>query len=369
MNFSDSDNTLTDIIVPVPSGKFRTTLVDRIPDGTNYRVVYTTDSNVKTGTYGEAPSDLSQVTAVKYVFTTPLTLHTGDSFVTNMKVQVPQDAPALTPATSQLYTSSNRTDFLIGNIVTVTTTANKGSVVAHYVDTEGNTLKPDATQTGLNGTEYRTTKPDTIPANGTTYLFKEVKAGSDAEQGQYVVDQTKQITYVYEKDTRGSVVVRHQDASTQELLIPEQTVKDHVPSGEAYTTQPLTDTTSVRTNEQGLTETVTTRYTLVRTPDNANGTVLPNQTIAVIYEYNKQISTVTNGSVVATYKTTTGEILAPQESIATNETPGTAYTTSAKTFDTVVDQVNGFTRTTSYRLRETPNNATGNVQDGTTSRL
>lgn len=367
MNFSDSDNTLTDIIVPVPSGKFRTTLVDRIPDGTNYRVVYTTDSNVKTGTYGEAPSDLSQVTAVKYVFTTPLTLHTGDSFVTNMKVQVPQDAPALTPATSQLYTSSNRTDFLIGNIVTVTTTANKGSVVAHYVDTEGNTLKPDATQTGLNGTEYRTTKPDTIPANGTTYLFKEVKAGSDAEQGQYVVDQTKQITYVYEKDTRGSVVVRHQDASTQELLIPEQTVKDHVPNGEAYTTQPLTDTTSVRTNEQGLTETVTTRYTLVRTPDNANGTVLPNQTIAVIYEYNKQISTVTNGSVVATYKTTTGEILAPQESIATNETPGTAYTTSAKTFDTVVDQVNGFTRTTSYRLRETPNNATGNVQDGTTT--
>ena len=453
MNFSDSDNTLTDIIVPVPSGKFRTTLVDKIPDGTNYRVVYTTDSNVKTGTYGEAPSDLSQVTAVKYMFTTPLTLHTGDSFVTNMKVRVPQDAPALTPATSQLYTSSNRTDFLDGNIVTVTTTANKGSVVAHYVDTEGNTLKPDATQTGLNGTEYRTTKPDTIPANGTTYLFKEVKAGSDLEQGQYVVDQTKQITYVYEKDTRGSVVVRHQDASTQELLIPEQTVKDHVPSGEAYTTQPLTDTTSVRTNEQGLTETVTTRYTLVRTPDNANGTVLPNQTIAVIYEYNKQISTVTNGSVVATYKdeagnelapqvnvhmnvkpgtnyttesktfdakietvdgltrttmytliarpdnaegvvkdgqvitvpyvyrknvvtngsvvatykTTTGEILAPQESIATNETPGTAYTTSAKTFDTVVDQVNGFTRTTSYRLRETPNNATGNVQDGTTT--
>ena len=453
MNFSDSDNTLTDIIVPVPSGKFRTTLVDKIPDGTNYRVVYTTDANVKTGTYGEAPSDLSQVTAVKYMFTTPLTLHTGDSFVTNMKVRVPQDAPALTPATSQLYTSSNRTDFLDGNIVTVTTTANKGSVVAHYVDTEGNTLKPDATQTGLNGTEYRTTKPDTIPANGTTYLFKEVKAGSDSEQGQYVVDQTKQITYVYEKDTRGSVVVRHQDASTQELLIPEQTVKDHVPSGEAYTTQPLTDTTSVRTNEQGLTETVTTRYTLVRTPDNANGTVFPNQTIAVIYEYNKQISTVTNGSVVATYKdeagnelapqvnvhmnvkpgtnyttesktfdakietvdgltrtttytliarpdnaegvvkdgqvitvpyvyrknvvtngsvvatykTTTGEILAPQESIATNETPGTAYTTSAKTFDTVVDQVNGFTRTTSYRLRETPNNATGNVQDGTTT--
>ena len=364
MNFSDSDNTLTDIIVPVPSGKFRTTLVDRIPDGTNYRVVYTTDSNVKTGTYGEAPSDLSQVTAVKYVFTTPLTLHTGDSFVTNMKVQVPQDASVLTPATSQLYTSSNHKDFLDGNIVTVTTTANKGSVVTHYVDTEGNTLKPDVTQMGLNGTAYRTTKPDTIPANGTTYLFKEVKAGSDAEQGQYVVDQTKQITYVYEKDTRGSVVVRHQDASTHELLTPEQTVKEHVPSGEAYTTQPLTDTTSVRTNGQGLTETVTTHYELVRTPDNANGTVLPSQTITVVYEYNKQNITVTNGSVVATYKDTEGNELFPQMNVQTNVAPGTNYTTTAKIFAPKTETVDGLTRTTTYTLTETPANATGSVQDG-----
>ena len=365
MNFSDSDNTLTDIIVPVPSGKFRTTLVDRIPDGTNYRVVYTTDSNVKTGTYGEAPSDLSQVTAVKYVFTTPLTLHTGDSFVTNMKVQVPQDAPVSTPATSQLYTSSNRTDFLDGNIVTVTTTTNKGSIVAHYVDTEGSTLKPDVTQTGLNGTEYRTTKPDTIPANGTTYRFKEVKAGSDAEQGQYVVDQTKQITYVYEKDTRGSVVVRHQDANTHALLTPEQTVKDYAPSGEAYTTQPLTNQASVRTNGQGLTETVTTHYELVRTPDNANGTVLPSQTITVVYEYNKQISTVTNGSVVATYKDTEGNELFPQMDVQTNVAPGTNYTTAAKIFAPKTETVDGLTRTTTYTLTETPANATGSVQDGT----
>ena len=365
MNFSDSDNTLTDIIVPVPSGKFRTTLVDKIPDGTNYRVVYTTDANVKTGTYGEAPSDLSQVTAVKYMFTTPLTLHTGDSFVTNMKVRVPQDAPALTPATSQLYTSSNRTDFLDGNIVTVTTTANKGSVVAHYVDTEGNALKPDVTQTGLNGTEYRTTKPDMIPANGTTYLFKEVKAGSDAEQGQYVVDQTKQITYVYEKDTRGSVIVRHQDANTHELLTPEQMVKDHVPSGEAYTTQPLADATSVRTNGQGLTETVTTHYELVRTPDNANGTVLPSQTITVVYEYNKQVTTVTNGSVVATHKDTEGNELFPQMNVQTNVTPGTNYTTVAKIFAPKTETVGGLTRTTTYTLTETPANAIGSVQGGT----
>ena len=365
MNFSDSDSTLTDIIVPVPSGKFRTTLVDKIPDGTNYRVVYTTDANVKTGTYGEAPSDLSQVTAVKYVFTTPLTLHTGDSFVTNMKVQVPQDAPVSTPATSQLYTSSNHKDFLDGNIVTVTTTANKGSVVVHYVDTEGNTLKPDVTQTGLNGTEYRTTKPDMIPVNGTTYLFKEVKAGSDAEQGQYVVDQTKQITYVYEKDTRGSVIVRHQDANTHELLTPEQTVKDHVPSGEAYTTQPLADATSVRTNGQGLTETVTTHYELVRTPDNANGTVLPSQTITVVYEYNKQVTTVTNGSVVATHKDTEGNELFPQMDVQTNVAPGTNYTTAAKIFAPKTETVGGLTRTTTYTLTETPANAIGSVQGGT----
>ena len=365
MNFSDSDNTLTDIIVPVPSGKFRTTLVDRIPDGTNYRVVYTTDSNVKTGTYGEAPSDLSQVTAVKYVFTTPLTLHTGDSFVTNMKVQVPQDAPTLTPATSQLYTSSNRTDFLIGNIVTVTTTANKGSVVAHYVDTEGNTLKPDATQTGLNGTEYRTTKPDTIVANGANYLFKEVKAGSDSEQGRYAVDQIKQITYVYEKNTRGSVIATYK-TTTGEVLAPQEAIQTDAAEGTAYTTSAKTfDAVTEQVN--GFTHTTT--YTLVSTPENATGVVKAGQVITVPYVYRKKV--VINGSVIATYKDTEGNELVPNEAVATDVSDGTAYSTIAKDIPDKVETSttpDGFTRTvtTKYTLFDTPMNDAGSVKGGTT---
>ena len=84
---------------------FKTELVEKIPDGANYKVLYTTDSDVKNGTYGEAPADLSRVTAVRYQFTSPLTLHTGDTFVTNMKVRIPENAPTSTPATSQLFHS------------------------------------------------------------------------------------------------------------------------------------------------------------------------------------------------------------------------------------------------------------------------
>ncbi len=64
-----------------------------------------------------------------------------------------------------------------------------------------------------------------IPANGAETITSKSKAGVLMEQGQYVVDQTKQITYVYErKDTHGSVVVRHQDVNTHALLTHEQTV-------------------------------------------------------------------------------------------------------------------------------------------------
>ncbi len=61
------------------------------------------------------------------------------------------------------------------------------------------------------------------------------------------------------KKTRGSVVVRHQDVNTHALLTPEQTVKDHAPSGEAYPQRTPTKQ-SVRTNGREKRQTVTTHY-------------------------------------------------------------------------------------------------------------
>ena len=365
VNFSPQNGTLTDVVVSVPKGQFKTELVEKIADGANYKVLYTTDTDVKNGTYGEAPSDLSTVTAVRYKFNSPLTLKTGDAFITNMKVRVPENAPTATPATSQLFTSSDGTSFLDGNTVSITTTRNLGNVIAYYVDTQGHTLKNPVTQIGLNKMVYRTTKPAEITYDGFNYVFKEIKAGSDAEQGQYVVDETKQVTYVYEKDTRGSVTVRHQESGgTGILIVDDQVIKDHAPGGEEYTTKPLDDDVLVR-EVNGLTSKTTTHYVLTKAPENANGTVIAGKDIWVVYEYDFDTKTVTNGSVIATYKDTEGNELAPQVNVQTNVEPGTKYTTEAKTFDAKVDTVDGFTRTTTYTLVETPANATGSVQDGT----
>ena len=365
VNFSPQNGTLTDVVVSVPNGQFKTELVEKIPDGVNYKVLYTTDTDVKNGTYGEAPSDLSAVTAVRYKFNSPLTLKTGDAFITNMKVRVPENAPTATPATSQLFTSANGTSFLDGNTVSITTTRNTGNVVAYYVDTQGHTLKNPVTQIGLNKMTYRTSKPEVITDDGFNYMFKEIKAGSDAEQGQYVVDETKQVTYVYEKDTRGSVYVRHQESGgTGILIVDDEKIKDRAPGGEEYTTKPLDDDVLIR-EVNGLTSKTTTHYVLTKTPDNANGVVVAGKEIMVVYEYDFDTKTVTNGSVIATYKDTEGNELAPQVNVQTNVEPGTNYTTEAKTFDVKVDEVDGFTRTTSYKLIATPENAEGVVKDGT----
>ena len=365
VNFSPQNGTLTDVVVSVPNGQFKTELVEKIPDGVNYKVLYTTDTDVKNGTYGEAPSDLSTVTAVRYKFNSPLTLKTGDAFITNMKVRVPENAPTATPVTSQLFTSSDGTSFLDGNTVSITTTRNLGNVIAYYVDTQGHTLKSPMSQIGLNKMAYRTTKPAEITYDGFNYAFKEIKAGSDAEQGQYVVDETKQVTYVYEKDMRGSVTVRHQESGgTGILIVEDQVIKDHVPGGEEYTTKPLDDDVLIR-EVNGLTSKTITHYVLTKTPDNANGVVVAGKEIMVVYEYDFDTKTVTNGSVIATYKDTEGNELAPQVNVQTNVEPGTNYTTEAKTFDVKVDEVDGFTRTTSYKLIATPENAEGVVKDGT----
>ena len=364
MNFSKNAGTLTDVIVTVPRGAFTTELVEAIPNGSNYRVSYTTDSDVKTGAYGDAPTDLRTVTAVKYTFNTPLTLNPGDNFVTNMKVRVPENAPVSTKVSAQLFTSANSRDYLDGNKVTITTTNNEGTVLTHFVDTEGHTIANSNTITGLNNTAYTVAKPNEIAYDGFNYTFKEVKSGSDAEQGQFAVDQTKQITYVYEKDTRGSVIVRHLKADNNMPLVKDQTIKDHVPAGEAYTTSPLTNSVST-SNVNGLTRTITQNYTLVETPANATGVVEAGKTTQVVYKYNRTVSIVTNGSVVATYKDTEGNELFPQMAVETNVTPGTDYTTSAKIFAPKVETVDGLTRTTTYTLTETPANATGSVQDGT----
>ena len=210
-------------------------------------LVYTTDTDVKNGTYGEAPSDLSAVTAVRYKFNSPLTLKTGDAFITNMKVRVPENAPTATPATSQLFTSANGTSFLDGNTVSITTTRNTGNVVAYYVDTQGHTLKNPVTQIGLNKMTYRTSKPEVITDDGFNYMFKEIKNTNDSGDVQthiYKLIETEVPNDVPQVDVPALNVTRYVNEEGTEIKDAET---GHVPApsmiGDNYQFTGRTDST------------------------------------------------------------------------------------------------------------------------------
>ena len=120
------------------------------------------------------------------------------------------------------------------------------------------------------------------------------------------------------------------------------------------------------TTPDGFTRTVTTKYTLLDIPVNDAGSVEGGTTIIVPYVYDKTETVTVNGSVIATYKDTEGNELAPQENVKTDVPDGEAYTTTAKTIKSseVVEKTpEGLTKrtTTSYELTETPANADGNV--------
>lgn len=94
--------------------------------------------------------------------------------------------------------------------------------------------------------------------------------------------------------------------------------------------------------------------------------IVPEGTSTVTYIYRKVADKITYGSVIATYKDTEGNELAPQENVKTDVPDGEAYMTVAKTIPSseVVEKTpEGLTKrtTTSYELTETPANATGNV--------
>ncbi|MDY4760483.1 MucBP domain-containing protein [Streptococcus thoraltensis] len=78
-----------------------------------------------------------------------------------------------------------------------------GSVVVKYVNTKGETIATDVNDTvnAKVGSDYDTTdyKPAKIYKDGKTYVYKEVQAGSVAENGT-IVEGTQTVTYVYEEE-------------------------------------------------------------------------------------------------------------------------------------------------------------------------
>ena len=264
----------------------------------------------------------------------------------------------------------------------------KGSVIATYRDEAGNDLI-DAKQVKTNeseGTAYNTQSETiaprvttgTTPEGFTKTITKtyELIAEPQNKDGEVIGNQTITVPYVYRVTTdtviNGSVIATYKDTEGN-VLASQESVKTNVAPNEAYTTtsKDIPSTTETVTTPEGLTKTITTSYELVENPTNKDGVVESNKTIVVPYVYRKIVNEVTNGSVVATYKDTEGNVLASQEEIKTNVAPNEAYTTNAKEIPSTSETTTtpeGFTKTTtiSYELVSEPQNKNGAVEGNKT---
>ena len=157
----------------------------------------------------------------------------------------------------------------------------------------------------------------------------------------------------YYRVTKGNIVERFVDESGNEI-------KSQVNSGDKIALYDYAEYSHPATIE---TDKATYEYS---TQSGDQPYIVPEGTTTVTYVYRKVADKITYGSVIATYKDTEGNELAPQENVKTDVPDGEAYTTAAKTIPSseVVEKTpEGLTKrtTTSYELTETPANATGNV--------
>lgn len=260
-----------------------------------------------------------------------------------------------------------------------------GGVIATHKDTDGNELSPTEVikSHSPEGDDY-TTSPKTFDpivttdtvdglTRTTTTTYELVETPTNAN-GQVKGGATIKVPYVYKKivkqDINGSVIVTHHDENGVQLALDEK-VKDNAKAGEPYTTSPKQFDSSITTNHvNGLTQKVFARYELVRIPANDSGEVEGGKTLIVPYIYHRVESISTYGSVVATYKDTEGNELAPQVDVKTDVEPGQAYDTEVKRFpiqtlseSKPTDDVVKVT-VTEYRLVKTPENKSGKVKDG-----
>ena len=260
-----------------------------------------------------------------------------------------------------------------------------GGVIATHKDTDGNELSPTEVikSHSPEGDDY-TTAPKTFDpiittdtvdglTKTTTTTYELVETPTNAN-GQVKGGETIKVPYVYKKivkqDINGSVIVTHHDENGVQLALDEK-IKDNVKAGKPYTTSPKQFDSSITTNHvNGLTQTTYAHYELSRIPSNDQGEVIGGETTIVPYIYRRVERIVTNGSVVATYKDTEGNELAPQVDVKTNVEPGQAYDTEVKRFPIQTlseskptdDSVK--VTVTEYRLVKTPENKSGEVKDG-----
>ena len=207
-----------------------------------------------------------------------------------------------------------------------------GSVDVKFVDkTTGEIIEGTSLEVVKDdvpvGEGYYTTPKDLTDKG---YQFVGVREGSDDPAG-LIVEGTKHVVYEYEKIPepivkKGSVDVKYVDRATGEVLPFDEaaltTIKDNVPEGEGYNT--------AKKDFSG--------YTFAGMTTNsaaANGTVVADTTLHVIYAYDKiPEPVVKHGSVDVKYVDEQGNPLPGGEltNVKTDAPVGESYKTEDKTF-------------------------------------
>ncbi|RIL71312.1 YSIRK-type signal peptide-containing protein [Staphylococcus devriesei] len=285
INFTNNVGILKEIMVTIPKDNVETTLTELIPNTDKYHVVYTTDSDVTNGTYTTAPTDLTKVTAVKYIFNTTLLVNRGEIFNNNIKITVPVDAPILTKAHSQIFTRGTDDVWLAGNKVELETEDNRGKLVVRYTDEAGKNVQDNTSSIGVKNTKYKVDIPQMINSQGHHYKFLRIDNQFDPVIGYYEKKQTKVVHLIYNEVLEGSVFADFK-TTDGEVLSPQITVLDHQLEGTHYTTTAPTfaDKVKYEENKNGRVK-KTIHYRLVAVPKNQSGEVIGNQDIYVHYVY------------------------------------------------------------------------------------
>ena len=196
-----------------------------------------------------------------------------------------------------------------------------GNVVAHYVDTEGNTLAEDTkdVENGSLSDKYDTTdnKPAKLEKDGQVYYLtaKELKEDSKPENGA-VVEGTTEITYVYEK--AGNVLVHYVDEAGNTLQADAVDTKDGKPGAKYDTSDKDMKPTRITTPEGKVYELVP-----ASTKGNETGDVEAGKTTEVTYVY-KEVK----GNVVVHYTDEAGNTIAEDVKDTTDGSVSSAYDTS-----------------------------------------
>lgn len=178
----------------------------------------------------------------------------------------------------------------------------KGSVTATYSDEDGNKLAEDVhvKTEAYAGEDYHTeakkidpvSKVETVNSltKTTTIRYELIKVPENAN-GKVAAETTTVVPYVYRKvvtvEMNGSVVATYKDEDGT-ILAPEENVITNQNAGAAYTAaaKQIQSSTSSKMTESGK-EVTTVTYELIKTPDNAAGTVVGGETIEVAYVYRK----------------------------------------------------------------------------------